>query len=613
MRHRHIVEILEARIAPAALFVWDGGGLDPAAGTYDYRWSTAANWVDDIAPTPGSALHFHLETSDFNTALFNDYPAGTPFESLHFSGAYVKLAGNEIVLSSGITGIGSYVSIDLPIKLAAPQAFVSDYGFGFAAIDFNGNDLRLEGRGDFGLHRNLIDTSDAGGAELLYAGTGRFIVSANGSAPATMRAQGPEISLYATLPQTTMILERTALSGSGETASLIARSSTIEGIYYSEGLQFTVNGEFTMDEASTLNAAFSPSYSPFPGLFDVAGSVTLGNAALNVRVYSQPRNGDQFEIVRNDGTDAVIGTFAGLPEGAIVTPLDLPLANSPEIIMGVNVRFRITYQGGDGNDVVLTADFPEVQVSEDGRIATFTDFDGDAVTIKTKFGRLDPRDFWLVRAGDVGGAQLARIDFESEPRPTDLTGTNFKITATPGEHGGDGRVNVGALEARLPSITYLLTGIWRHAVLGASSRNIPLAADQFTVQSLGAFGVTTQLPGLYSGSYLGFAGGVNELKVEDDVREASISGRFFGRISSGVIIGGAAEGSGGIHASRPLGWSRSGRSSRRTRTSLRFNCRGDRVRPQTVVWNQYCRDRRIARWRRSGRGRKHSGGLWFDR
>jgi hypothetical protein len=45
-------------------------------------------------------------------------------------------------------------------------------------------------------------------------------------------------------------------------------------------------------------------------------------------------------IVRNGGSDAVVGTFAGLPEGHSIT------FNGQ--------TFRITYKGGDGNDVALT-------------------------------------------------------------------------------------------------------------------------------------------------------------------------------------------------------------------------------------------------------------------
>lgn len=51
--------------------------------------------------------------------------------------------------------------------------------------------------------------------------------------------------------------------------------------------------------------------------------------------------GDTFTIISNNGTNPVQGTFKDLPEGAEVT------------VSGAT--FKISYVGGDGNDVVLTA------------------------------------------------------------------------------------------------------------------------------------------------------------------------------------------------------------------------------------------------------------------
>jgi autotransporter-associated beta strand protein len=76
---------------------------------------------------------------------------------------------------------------------------------------------------------------------------------------------------------------------------------------------------------------------------NVTGTVNLGNATLMGTLGGGfiPTNGTTFTIINNDGTDAVMGTFAGLAEGAVVT-------------IGVKT-FAITYMGGTGNDVVLTA------------------------------------------------------------------------------------------------------------------------------------------------------------------------------------------------------------------------------------------------------------------
>jgi hypothetical protein len=74
----------------------------------------------------------------------------------------------------------------------------------------------------------------------------------------------------------------------------------------------------------------------------VTGTVALGGA-LNVSLISSfpPQFDDVFAIIDNDGSDPVIGTFDGLPEGALVS--------------AGAAQFQISYVGGDGNDVVLTA------------------------------------------------------------------------------------------------------------------------------------------------------------------------------------------------------------------------------------------------------------------
>ena len=76
----------------------------------------------------------------------------------------------------------------------------------------------------------------------------------------------------------------------------------------------------------------------------VTGTVTIGtNVTLSSKVWSfSPAAGQVFTLIDNDGTDPVSGTFTGLPEGSTLT------------LSGV-YPFRISYAGGDGNDVTLTS------------------------------------------------------------------------------------------------------------------------------------------------------------------------------------------------------------------------------------------------------------------
>ena len=84
----------------------------------------------------------------------------------------------------------------------------------------------------------------------------------------------------------------------------------------------------------------------------VTGTVTLGGTLTSRLINGfNPATGATFTIIDNDGTDAVTGTFAGLSEG--------------EFFTHNGSSYSISYQGGDGNDVVLTAanDAPVIAVA----------------------------------------------------------------------------------------------------------------------------------------------------------------------------------------------------------------------------------------------------------
>ncbi len=91
---------------------------------------------------------------------------------------------------------------------------------------------------------------------------------------------------------------------------------------------------------STLQATITGSGAGQFGQLVVNGTLNLGNATLTVTGGSAVPFSTGLVLIANDGSDAVSGTFAGLP-------------NSGAIITGGSV-FLINYASGDGNDVVLT-------------------------------------------------------------------------------------------------------------------------------------------------------------------------------------------------------------------------------------------------------------------
>ncbi|CAN5302169.1 hypothetical protein BH11PLA2_BH11PLA2_31690 [soil metagenome] len=105
-------------------------------------------------------------------------------------------------------------------------------------------------------------------------------------------------------------------------------------------MTLTVNGDLVL-----IAANYTPVVSGTPGgasdKLAVLGAVDITDTVLSIDSTGNPPNlGQVFVIIDNDGTDAVIGTFSGIANGATVT------------FNGVD--FKVSYTGGTGNDVTLT-------------------------------------------------------------------------------------------------------------------------------------------------------------------------------------------------------------------------------------------------------------------
>ena len=75
----------------------------------------------------------------------------------------------------------------------------------------------------------------------------------------------------------------------------------------------------------------------------VTGLVNISGVNLSLSGAHLPVIGQTFTIVNNDGADAITGNFNGLFEGATIPNF-----------LGSGLSAKLSYSGGDGNDVVLT-------------------------------------------------------------------------------------------------------------------------------------------------------------------------------------------------------------------------------------------------------------------
>jgi hypothetical protein len=181
------------------------------------------------------------------------------------------------------------------------------------------------------------------------------------------------------------------------------------------------------------------------------------------------------------------------------------------------------------------------------KTATFTDVDGDLVTIKITKGELTPGLFEL-GAGPNGGAYLRLLNLSN----SSFAGTNITITAKPGPTGGDKLVSVGYINATgndlgVVKVNGDLTQI------DAGNGDGGLAMKSLSVYSFGAINPAISA----SDSISTIDGALTKLAVKKDFRGAQLSivdttleggGKLGSLVVGGSIVGGSTLGSGTILA-----------------------------------------------------------------
>ena len=197
--------------------------------------------------------------------------------------------------------------------------------------------LTLDGAGD-----STFAGSVTGTGLVVHTGTGRQAFTGTSTFSGPLHVDHGIVSVSGgTLPAVVTVNDdgHLGLAANGTVGTVTVNDGRLQ---LTEGGAATGNaGPVTLDSAATVDIGGAAPAAL--GRLTVAGVVTLGGATLALQLPAgfTPAVGAAFTIVDNDGVDAVSGTFAGLPEGAIIR------AN--------RVRFHISYAGGTGNDIVLTA------------------------------------------------------------------------------------------------------------------------------------------------------------------------------------------------------------------------------------------------------------------
>lgn len=304
----------------AATRVWSGSGV---------LWSDPASWGGAV-PVAGDDLVFPQLTAVQSAG--NDLAEGTMFRSLTFLGGRYVVAGAAIVLGSGGIvlpdgGGDGDIQYELATTLATSQRWQVSNAAGTRRlvppenVDLAGHTLTLQLSAPIELSINAFRT--ALGSVTLEGVNGSVFIfnlgASGGLEKAPVRVSGGRLRV---------------LYGYNGPITIGAGAQLEPNLYGG-----VILGALTIERGGAYVAPIDA---------DFRGPVHIDGAQLavptRVREWWTPVT---TAVLRIEGSDPAVGTFAGLPEGAIVASTSATVTEGAQL-------YQVSYHGGDGNDIALT-------------------------------------------------------------------------------------------------------------------------------------------------------------------------------------------------------------------------------------------------------------------
>lgn len=250
-----------------------------------------------------------------------------------------QIADGELDLaSSTILSSSARLTVDAILAVSADATVGSLDGGSSALISFgSGRTLTVGGDGTSTSFGGRF--TNAGSLVKVGAGTLTLTSTLSTYSGTTTVSAGKLLVDGTTASSVTTVASGGTLGGHGTVGSVTVQSGGTLAPGNSPGILNT--GNITLAAGSTTQIELNgTTLGTQYDQLNVTGTVAL-NGTLNVSLGYTPTIGQQYMIVSNDGADAVTGTFSGVAEGGTLT--------------AGGWNFRVSYVGGDGNDVVLTA------------------------------------------------------------------------------------------------------------------------------------------------------------------------------------------------------------------------------------------------------------------
>ena len=324
---------------PGALTIGDGVGGNNA----DFVQLLASNQISNSAPiTINSSGKLNLSSFDETIG------------ALTMDGGVVDMTTGTLTLNGDVTRVASAV--------AAASLITGKLSLGGMNRTFtiNTNPVSSE------MILSGVISDGGASAGLIKTGAGHLTLSGNNTYTSPTVVVAGTLLVNGSQPGSSIMINGGTLGGTG-TVGLVTSSGaspkTVSpgaspGILNCSNVALSFTTTFFV-ELNGTNAGVDYDQ------LNVSGTVSVFSAALTGTVGFTPAVGDTFKIINNNGTnDPVIDTLTFMGSG---------VGNGDTISLG-GFPFQLFYNGGDGNDVVLTRVRPALSITNLTRLGTNVQF-----------------------------------------------------------------------------------------------------------------------------------------------------------------------------------------------------------------------------------------------
>jgi autotransporter-associated beta strand protein len=354
------------------------GGITRFSETSTAANGTFTNNASTVSGSLGGSTQFYDASTAGNGTFTSNGSTVSGAGSGYMIFAYISTAGNATLIANGGSGGGDGGTIFFFDSSKGGTARVEVFGNGnldISAHDFPGVTVgSIEGSGNvflgannLTLGSNNLNTTFSGviqdgggflgdtGGSLSKIGSGKLVLSnANTYTGGTTVNAG------------TLLVNNTSGSGTG-TGAVHVNAGTLSG-------SGTIAGAVTVGTKSGPGAFLSPGLSLSPGTLTIQSALTLNSDAtyhfeLNRHIMTADEviangvtiNGARFSFTDLHGGAVARGTVFTIIENTAASSIAGEFTNLPDgsMFKAKGNTFEVSYEGGDGNDLTLTAIKPK--------------------------------------------------------------------------------------------------------------------------------------------------------------------------------------------------------------------------------------------------------------